>query len=263
MYGGMVRLVGTHTISPVLLGGPNEKDRQLLVEFDKVIDELMMLDDSYKTVITRVCRSMGFGMAHYAREAAKSQSSYAVDTLKDFDLYCHYVAGLVGEGLSGLFSASGKESDELAKRLTLSNSMGMMLQKTNIMRDFREDLEDGRLFWPKEIWGKNTNDPKQFYTNPDMKQKALWAMSEMVLDALSHAVDCLDYLSLLKNQSIFNFCSIPQVMAIATLEICFMNPDVFEKNVKIRRSLALQVRSHDIFRSRMSLTPLSHTHLAC
>ena len=32
-----------------------------------------------------------------------------VHTSKDWDLYCHYVAGLVGIGLSGLFSASGLE----------------------------------------------------------------------------------------------------------------------------------------------------------
>ena len=226
--------------------GSREKDRQLLVEFDKVIEEIMMLDERYRIPITRICKCMGYGMAHYAREAAASSSNYAVDSMADFDLYCHYVAGLVGEGLSALFSASGKERADLGKMLTLSNSMGLMLQKTNIMRDFREDLEDGRLFWPKEIWGKYTNDPKQFYqemeTDPVVKQKALNALSEMVLDALVHAVDCLDYLSLLKNQSIFNFCAIPQVMAIATLEVCFMNPDVLKKNVKIRKSLAVYVR---------------------
>lgn len=30
-----------------------------------------------------------------------------VDTVKDYDLYCHYVAGLVGVGLSHLFASSG------------------------------------------------------------------------------------------------------------------------------------------------------------
>lgn len=215
------------------------------MEFDKVIVELMSLDDSYKSVITRICQSMGHGMAKYARAATQSQSTYAVDSLRDFDLYCHYVAGIVGEGLSGLFSASGKEAPELAKRLTLSNSMGLMLQKTNIMRDFREDLEDGRFFWPKEIWGKYTSDPKDFYirakTDPEMQQKAFWALSEMILDALAHATDCLDYLSLCKNQTIFNFCAIPQVMAIATLDVCFMNPNVFVKNVKISKGHAVKV----------------------
>lgn len=233
------------TSSTILFaGGPNEEDRQLLVEFDKVITEVMSLDERYKSVITRICRHMGAGMAHYAREGAASTTSYAITTMGDFDLYCHYVAGLVGEGLSSLFSASGKEREDLGRMLTLSNSMGLMLQKTNIMRDFREDLEDGRFFWPKDLWSKYANDPKDFYLkddDPEVQKKALFALSEMVLDALSHGTDCLDYLSLLKNQSVFAFAAIPQVMAIATLEVCFMNPDVFRKNVKIRKSLAVHV----------------------
>lgn len=223
----------------------------------------MSLEDRYKSVITRICQHMGSGMAHYAREGSLSDSTYAIDTLSDFDLYCHYVAGLVGEGLSSLFSASGKEREDLGNMLSLSNSMGLMLQKTNIMRDFREDLNDGRFFWPKEIWSKYADNPKAFYSFPngmnekekeEMEKKGLFALSEMILDALSHSIDCLNYLSLLKNQSVFQFCAIPQVMAIATLEKCFMNKDVFKKNVKIRKSLAVYVSFHSLFLS------LSHTH---
>lgn len=48
-----------------------------------------------------------------------------VETISDYDEYCHYVAGLVGLGLSKLFHASGKE--DLAPD-SLSNSMGLFLQ---------------------------------------------------------------------------------------------------------------------------------------
>jgi farnesyl-diphosphate farnesyltransferase len=74
------------------------------------------------------------------------------------------------------------------------------------------------------------------------QQDALYALSEMTLDALRHATPALDYLSLLKNQSVFNFVAIPAVMAIATLERCFMNPNVLKRNVKIRKGEAVQVR---------------------
>ncbi|GFS07268.1 squalene synthase-like [Elysia marginata] len=36
-----------------------------------------------------------------------------VDTLQEWDEYCHYVAGLVGIGLARLFSASGLEESSL------------------------------------------------------------------------------------------------------------------------------------------------------
>ena len=75
--------------------------------------------------------------------------------------YCHYVAGLVGIGLSRLFAASGLESNEVGGDQQLSNSMGLFLQKTNIIRDYLEDSHEGREFWPAEVslvatmWKKN------------------------------------------------------------------------------------------------------------
>ena len=61
---------------------------------------------------------------------------------------------MVGIGLSKLFSASELESAEVGKNERLSNSMGLFLQKTNIIRDYLEDVEDGREFWPQEVRSK-------------------------------------------------------------------------------------------------------------
>jgi farnesyl-diphosphate farnesyltransferase len=63
----------------------------------------------------------------------------------------------------------------------------------------------------------------------------------MILTALNRADECLYYLAGIKDQSVFNFCAIPQSMAIATLEVCFRNPDVFKKNVKISKGQACQL----------------------
>ena len=65
--------------------------------------------------------------------------------------YCHYVAGLVGIGLSRLFSTSELENAEVGQDHKLANSMGLFLQKTNIIRDYLEDVVQGREFWPKEV----------------------------------------------------------------------------------------------------------------
>jgi farnesyl-diphosphate farnesyltransferase len=73
----------------------------------------------YREIITDICQKMEYGMADYAHRAAlvanhKSDSSSPapspyLETIGNYDLYCHYVAGFVGEGLSRLFAASGKE----------------------------------------------------------------------------------------------------------------------------------------------------------
>lgn len=142
------------------IDGPDEKDRELLVQFDVVIDEFLRLKPQYQEVIANITKLMGNGMADYASGEHRENTSVA--TIKDFDLYCHYVAGLVGYGLSDIFSASGYESEEIAKDKYMSNSMGLFLQKTNIIRDYREDLDDKRQFWPREIWGKYTKDFSDF-----------------------------------------------------------------------------------------------------
>lgn len=219
---------------------PDEKDRQVLVEFDVVIAEVQLLEPHYKEAIKDMTEKMSAGMADFCHRA-DTGAGYGVDTLEEYDLYCHYVAGLVGEGLSRLFAASGKEAPWIKDELVLSNSLGLLLQKTNVLRDYREDVDSNRLFWPREIWARyGFKDPREMY-DPENEERALWALSEMTLDALRHTVDALDYLTFLRNQSVFNFCAIPATMAIATLEICFMNRDVLHKNVKIRRSKAVQV----------------------
>ena len=82
--------------------GPNEKDRQLLVEFDIVIDGFLQLKPAYQAIIADITKRMGDGMAHYATAGIR------VETIADYDEYCHYVAGLVGLGLSDIFSACGE-----------------------------------------------------------------------------------------------------------------------------------------------------------
>ncbi|KAG8815290.1 bifunctional farnesyl-diphosphate farnesyltransferase/squalene synthase [Serendipita sp. 401] len=226
--------------------GPYEKDRQLLVEFDNVITEMGHLDPLCREVITDITHKMETGMADFAHRAATSKTIPYLSTITEYDLYCHYVAGLVGEGLSRLFAATEKERPWIADQLVLSNSMGLLLQKTNILRDFREDVDERRYFWPQEIWGSyGFKRPEDLCLAVEKQtvdeQKAMWALSHMTLNALSHCVDALDYLVLLKNQSVFNFCAIPAVMAIATLEVCFMNRDIFLKNVKIRKGEAVKL----------------------
>jgi len=208
---------------------------------------------SYRDVIIDICQKMQVGMADYAHAAYIGGGTIYLPTIADYDLYCHYVAGLVGEGLSRIFSASGKEAPWVGDQLELSNSMGLLLQKTNIIRDYREDVEDRRFFWPKEIWGSKLygfNEMREMYEaieadggsgTSERARRAMYAQSGMILDALRHSMDALDYLRVLKNQSVFNFCAIPATMAIATLELCYMNRNMFLRNIKIRKAEAARV----------------------
>lgn len=65
-------------------------------------------------------------------------------SIDEYKRYCHFVAGLVGQNLTQLFTASGLERLTLANHLEWANSMGLFLQKTNIIRDYPEDYTAGR-----------------------------------------------------------------------------------------------------------------------
>ncbi|KAI9228201.1 MAG: farnesyl-diphosphate farnesyltransferase [Piptocephalis tieghemiana] len=227
--------------------GPDESDRQLLVEFDVVIDQFLLLDPESRAIIIDITKRMAAGMSDFLQRPVR--------TLKDYNLYCHYVAGLVGIGLSALFASSGLESQEVRDREDLSNSMGLFLQKTNIIRDYLEDQEEGREFWPEDIYQPFTSkatlgsmdekDEKSASSSlsllklPQNRREAVQCLNAMCLDALIHAEDSLTYLSHIREPSVFRFCAIPQVMAIATLTELFNNPRVFEGVVKIRKGQAV------------------------
>jgi farnesyl-diphosphate farnesyltransferase len=218
--------------------GPQEKDRDLLVEYDNVIVEYKKVKPEYRAIIKDITKKMGNGMADYANNAEHNVNG--VNTIEDYELYCHYVAGLVGEGLTRLFVESSLANPALLKRPNLSESMGQFLQKTNIIRDVREDFDDKRRFWPREIWSKHVKRFEDLF-DPVNHAAALVCSSEMVLNSLKHADECLFYMAGIKDQSVFNFVAIPQSMAIATLELVFQNPRIFQKNVKISKGDTCQL----------------------
>ena len=93
--------------------------------------------------------------------------------------YCHYVAGLVGIGLAALFSASGLEDAAVGADTHRANSMGLFLQKTNIIRDFLEDLEQGRTWWPRDVWSRHAHGLSDL-AQPQHRHAALACLNEMV-----------------------------------------------------------------------------------
>ncbi|KAJ3128706.1 Farnesyl-diphosphate farnesyltransferase [Nowakowskiella sp. JEL0407] len=213
--------------------GPDEKDRMLLVEFDVVIEEFLSLKESYQIAIADSTRRMGNGMADFV-------SGKKVETMDDYNLYTHYVAGLVGLGLTKLFVATGLESETLDESGHLSNQMGLFLQKVNIIKDYLEDLLEGRRFWPSVVWKQYVPIPESGkvydgkigvgrpptldmagatgdfadFAKPEFKDRGIACLNHLCADALDLVPDCLEYMSRLRNPSVFHFCAIPQVFQV-------------------------------------------------
>jgi 15-cis-phytoene synthase len=66
-------------------------------------------------------------------------------TFDDLVHYCRCVAGSIGRLCLGVFGA-----DDMTVAPPYADSLGVALQQTNILRDIREDLLNGRVYLPQE-----------------------------------------------------------------------------------------------------------------
>jgi len=224
------------------LDGVGEADeKRLLQNFSKCQRVYASLNLQSRRVISDITQRMAMGMAEFVDK----DLGQGTTDLTQYNRYCHFVAGLVGEGLTRLFVASKLESPALEKNLFIADQMGLFLQKTNIIRDYLEDYVDGRAFWPQSIWKKYSKSGDLAYfadqSHAENREASIRCLNELVVDALELVPNVLTYLSNLKNRQVFRFCAIPQVMAIATLESLYNNNDVFTGVVKIRKGMACKL----------------------
>jgi len=80
------------------------------------------------------------------------------ETFEDLLHYCRCVAGSIGRLSLGIFGTS-HDPEEAAR---VADSLGVALQLTNILRDIREDHQNGRVYLPAEDLAKfdcNLDDP--------------------------------------------------------------------------------------------------------
>ncbi len=69
--------------------------------------------------------------------------------IKDFDelvVYCRHVAGSIGRLCLSIFGTVGTEP----RAALFADQLGIALQQTNILRDVREDLGNGRVYLPAD-----------------------------------------------------------------------------------------------------------------
>ncbi|KAI3995274.1 hypothetical protein MKX01_032076 [Papaver californicum] len=206
--------------------------KELMDLFHHVSTALSELQKSHQELIEETARKMGAGMAKFILKE--------VETIDDYNEYCHIVSGLVCIEISKLFNSSSLE--ELVPT-HLSNSMGLILQKVDIIQDFLEDMNEipkAQMHWPRQIWSKYV-DKLEDLTYKENSEKAVSCLNDMVTDALSHAEDCLEYLSALRDPAMFRFCAIFQIISIGTLALCYNNIEVFRGRVNMSHGQSVKV----------------------
>lgn len=207
----------------------NKRYMELMENFDKVLAVFgKCTTDADKKIIREVVIEMSDGMIKY--------SNRSIETMAEYNEYCYYVAGIVGVGLTKLMQPNCSIDDMVRenelKRLAIST--GLLLQKTNIIRDIYEDINQPieRVFYPTEVWSKYVENVRDLL-DENYRPQAIACLNFLINDAFQHLPDSIQYLTSVSRTNTFRFAAIPLCMAVGTLEKMFNNPAVFNSNVKL------------------------------
>ncbi len=140
-------------------------------------------------------------------------------TAQDLDQYLYWVAGSVGEFWTRLCFACIPQysSQSLEKLLPKAVNFGKALQLTNILRDMRHDLAQGRCYLPFSEFehGDPQDNPEQFmcklmHSHPTIIQD--WRTK-----TLQYLQDAKDYTDCIKNRRVRFSTLVPLDLAHKTL----------------------------------------------
>ena len=129
-----------------------EGEKELLNASARVFSEFHSLPVEKQAVLKRPILSMSAGMQFFT-ERTRTTGRLRLESLTEANAYCLFVAGVVGELLTGLLNLELEASPQsLApgslKRETFVDGchFGLFLQKINILKDQHWDEQDGRSF---------------------------------------------------------------------------------------------------------------------
>jgi phytoene/squalene synthetase len=121
----------------------SKEEKLLMSDFEILLTDFHSLPPWCKKLMGQNLNDMIRGMLYFSK---KSQVGF--QEIAELNQYCFFVAGLVGELLTGLVLGrplSGPKDEEL---LLKSHHFGIFLQKINILKDQMKDESEGRKFVP-------------------------------------------------------------------------------------------------------------------
>ncbi len=233
-------LLSDHTI-------PAEHD--LIKHAPAVIRVTHSFNTNQRKALERCVRIMSRGMADY-------QDTETLDGLKDLpamNLYCYYVAGVVGEMLTELFCDYSPEINQNKSELMkLSVSFGQGLQMTNILKDIWDDRERGACWLPQDIFLDNGFILRELQSGHQDKRFEA-GLAALIGIAKKHLYNALTYTCLLPTheKGIRKFCLWALGMAVLTLNKINRHRDFSNgQQVKIsRRAVKTTVLTTSLFAS--------------
>lgn len=222
LHGAMPAQVFAERVAPMLSDRTSPAEHELIRNTPAVMNIFSELNEAQQTEIRHCAQTMSHGMMDFQ----KKQNPGGLDTLEQMNDYCYYVAGVVGEMLTGLFCDYSEDiADKRPRLMSLAASFGQGLQMTNIIKDIWEDKERGACWFPKDVFREadcdlvtvqpGDNDPR-FHTG----------LQTLIGITHGHLENALSYTQCLPRQEtgIRKFCFWAVGMAVGTLQKIYTTP---------------------------------------
>jgi len=224
----------------LLSPGTSQAERNLIRNLPLIIHITRTFTTSQQQAIERCIRIMWKGMHCFLDK----RSRYGLATRQEMEDYCYYVAGVVGEMLTALFSeycpAIAAKQEEMRK---LSVSFGHALQIVNILKDQWEDRQAGTCWLPRDLFALHGVRLEQLEPgNTTEGYRA--ALLELVGMAHAHLRNAFRYTLLIpaSEPGIRRFCYWAIALAALTLRNITRRPDfTAAAAIKVRRRKVAQL----------------------
>ncbi len=219
---------------PLLTASVTDDEKELVRKTPVVVSGILSLGPGQQQAIRRCAGIMARGMLQFQGK----RSPAGLTDMADFDRYCYFVAGVVGEMLTDLFcdyspGIAGRRKELLA----LAASFGQGLQMTNIIKDLWDDRARGACWMPRSVFESAGCGPGDLHhysgTEPFGR-----GIEEMIAVARGHLKNALTYTTLIPpaETGIRKFCLWAIGMAVFTLRNIHKRMDYKSgRDVKITR----------------------------
>ncbi len=223
-------------VAPLLGDDTLDAEKDLVRNTDCAIRLINSYGAVERAAIACCVRIMCAGMERFQ----EGRFTHGLPGLSEFNAYCYYVAGVVGEMLTELFCARAPGlAAQRQELMALSVPFGQGLQMTNILKDIWDDRRRGLCWLPRDLFARHGFDLDELGdANPN--HPAFEAgLKELIAIAAGCLDQAMDYCLCLpaSEPGMRRFCLWPVLLAVLTLRKIHARPGFSSgREVKISRN---------------------------
>ena len=213
---------------------PHSGETMLLCNLDRCLQWLGQLENKDRSeivdVLDKIIRGQTLDLERFGGDA----QVVALQSAEELDEYTYLVAGCVGEFWTRvcLNHLPGCSSLGLADLRKLGAEYGKGLQLVNILRDFPEDLRNGRCYLPEPELRAAGTSPRPLLDAPAKAQPVYDHWRERAVAQLEAGYE---YITTLRSARLRAACFLPWYLGLRTLRL-LGKPGTLERTERVKVS---------------------------